>query len=82
LTERFLFAFFPKICKRFDREKLLITMFKDIAEIMYFVPDRRAAADWYSKLFDTEITFLNNPEHFFIRVGDREVWFHMGISSV
>ncbi|MBD2189968.1 glyoxalase [Pseudanabaena sp. FACHB-723] len=51
-------------------------MFKYIAEVMYFVSDRRVAAAWYSKLFDTEITCLEDPEHFFIRIGNQDVWFH------
>jgi predicted enzyme related to lactoylglutathione lyase len=50
-------------------------MFKRVAEIMYFVPDRLAAAQWYSRLFDTAITSLENPEHFFIRVDEQEIWF-------
>ncbi len=57
-------------------------MFKHIAEIMYFVPNRRVAAEWYSTLFDIEITFLDNPEHFFIQVGEQEVWFHQADSKV
>ncbi|MBW4538233.1 MAG: VOC family protein [Myxacorys chilensis ATA2-1-KO14] len=57
-------------------------MFKHVSEIMYFVSDRRAAAEWYSNLFGIEITFLENPEHFFIRVGNQEVWFHQADSKV
>lgn len=57
-------------------------MFKQVAEIMYFVPDRLAAAKWYSDLFDTEITFLADPEHFFIQVGNQEVWFSQADSKV
>jgi uncharacterized protein len=57
-------------------------MFKHISEIMYFVCDRHAAAEWYSKLFGIKITWLENPEHFFIRVGDQEVWFHQSDSKV
>ncbi|KAI9129733.1 glyoxalase/bleomycin resistance/dioxygenase family protein (plasmid) [Acaryochloris sp. CCMEE 5410] len=49
---------------------------------MYFVSDRHAAAEWYSCLFDIEITWLENLEHFFIRVGDQEVWFHQSDSKV
>lgn len=48
-------------------------MFSHIAEIMYFVPDRRAATEWYSSLFRIEITVLDNPEHFFIQVGSQEI---------
>jgi uncharacterized protein len=57
-------------------------MFKHVAEIMYFVPDRHAAAVWYSNLFGIEITVLDNPEHFFIRVGNQEVWFHQADNKV
>jgi predicted enzyme related to lactoylglutathione lyase len=57
-------------------------MFKHVAEIMYFVADRRAAAEWYSNLFGIEITYLENPEHFFIQVGEQEVWFHQSDSKV
>jgi uncharacterized protein len=51
-------------------------MFEQVSEVIYFVSDRRAAAEWYSNLFGIEITWLDNPEHFFIRVGEQEVWFH------
>ena len=57
-------------------------MFKYVSEVMYFVADRRAAADWYSKLFDLEITWLENPEHFFIRVGAQDLWFHQADDKV
>lgn len=57
-------------------------MFKYVSEIMYFVSDRRAAATWYSNLFGIEITWLENPEHFFIRVGNQDVWFHESDSKV
>jgi uncharacterized protein len=57
-------------------------MFKHVSEIMYFVSDRRAAAAWYSSLFDIKITGSENPEHFFIRVGDQDVWFHQSDSKV
>ncbi|MBD2101666.1 VOC family protein [Leptolyngbya sp. FACHB-261] len=57
-------------------------MFKRIAETMHFVPDRLAATKWYSNLFGVEITFLKNPEHFFIKVGDQEVWFSQADSKV
>ncbi|MBW4623657.1 MAG: VOC family protein [Cyanosarcina radialis HA8281-LM2] len=57
-------------------------MFNYVAEIVYFVKDRRAAAEWYSKLFGIEITWLDDPEHFFIRVGKQEVWFHRADSKV
>ena len=52
-------------------------MYKGISEIMYFVPDRRAAAGWYARLFEAEIITLENPEHFFIRIGGQDVWFHI-----
>ena len=57
-------------------------MFKNVAEIMYFVSDRRVAAEWYSNLFGIEITYLENPEHFFIQVGEQQVWFHQSDSKV
>ncbi|MCY7275548.1 MAG: VOC family protein [Phormidesmis sp. CAN_BIN44] len=57
-------------------------MFKYVAEIMYFVSDRRAAAEWYSNLFGIEITYLENPDHYFIQVGEQEVWFHQADSKV
>ena len=57
-------------------------MFKRVAEIMYFVPDRRASAEWYSNLFDIEITVLDNPDHFFIQVGGQQVWFHQADNKV
>lgn len=57
-------------------------MFKYVAEIMYFVSDRRAAAEWYSNLFGIEITYLENPDHYFIQVGKQEVWFHQADSKV
>jgi uncharacterized protein len=57
-------------------------MFKHVSEVMYFVSDRRAAAIWYSNLFGIEITWLENPEHFFIRVGNQDVWFHQSDSKV
>lgn len=57
-------------------------MFKHVSEVMYFVFDRRVAAEWYSNLFDIKITWLENPEHFFIRVGNQDVWFHQSDSKV
>jgi len=57
-------------------------MFKYVSEVMYFVADRRAAAAWYSNLFDTEITWLEDPEHFFIRIGNQDGWFHDTDSKV
>jgi uncharacterized protein len=57
-------------------------VFKHVSEVMYFVSDRRAAAEWYSNLFDVKITRLANPEHFFIRVGNQDVWFHQSDSKV
>ena len=50
-------------------------MFLGVTEVMYFVPDRRAAADWYSRLVDIPISCLEDPEHYFIRVGAQEIWF-------
>jgi uncharacterized protein len=57
-------------------------MFDCVSEIMYFVSDRRAAAAWYSSFFGIEITWLENSEHFFIRVGNQDVWFHQADSKV
>jgi predicted enzyme related to lactoylglutathione lyase len=57
-------------------------MFQHVAEIMIFVRDRYAAAEWYSKLFGVEVTYLENPDHFFIKVGPQDVWFHQADSKV
>ena len=51
-------------------------MFVSIVEVMFFVPDRQQAAQWYSRLLDLPITYLDNPEHFYIRVGSQDIWFH------
>lgn len=50
-------------------------MFQRIVELMYFVPDRHEATAWYAKLFDAPITYLDHPDHFFVLVGDQEIWF-------
>ena len=52
-------------------------MFEGIIEVMYFVPDRQEAARWYARLLDLPITYLEDPEHFFIRVGNQDIWFHL-----
>jgi uncharacterized protein len=57
-------------------------MFRHVAEIMYFVPDPRTAAEWYSNLFGIKITVLDNSDNFFIQVGNQEVWFHQADSKV
>ena len=57
-------------------------MFRGIIELMYFVPDRQAAASWYAELFETAITHLNTPGAFFIRVGAHDIWFHAADSKV
>jgi uncharacterized protein len=57
-------------------------MFKGVLEIMYFVADRHAAAAWYSELFGIEITRMENPEHFFIRIGHQDLWFHQADAKV
>jgi predicted enzyme related to lactoylglutathione lyase len=57
-------------------------MFQHVAEVMIFVRDRNAAAEWYSKLFGVEVTYLENPDHFFIKVGSQEIWFHQADSKV
>ena len=49
--------------------------FLGVTEGMYFVPDRRAAADWYARLFDVPVSCLEDPEHFYLRVGAQEIWF-------
>jgi uncharacterized protein len=51
-------------------------MFKGVVEIMYFVPNRREAANWYAHLLGTTITYLDIRDYFFIRVGLQEIWFH------
>jgi predicted enzyme related to lactoylglutathione lyase len=51
-------------------------MFDGVIEIMYFVEDRRAATAWYARLFELPITETGDPEHYFIRVGAQDVWFH------
>src|SRR5579862_9250971 len=51
-------------------------MFTEIMELMYFVPDRLEAAQWYARLTDVPLTYLDNPEHFFLRVGHQDIWFH------
>jgi predicted enzyme related to lactoylglutathione lyase len=57
-------------------------MFQCVAEIMIFVRDCHAAAEWYAKLFGIEVTYLENPDYFFIKVGSQEVWFHQADSKV
>ena len=52
-------------------------MFQGIIELMYFVPDRRVAADWYAQLLDLPITCMADPEHYFLRVGQQDIWFHL-----
>jgi len=51
-------------------------MFNAVAEVMFFVEDRRAAAEWYSTLLDLPISQLDDPDLFFIRVGSCDLWFH------
>ena len=50
-------------------------MFLEIMELMYFVPDRHEAARWYAALTQQPILTLEDPEHFFIRVGNQDIWF-------
>jgi uncharacterized protein len=47
-----------------------------LVELLYFVPDRLAAARWYADLFGSDINYLNDPDYFFVRVGPQEIWFH------
>lgn len=51
-------------------------MFKGIVEIMYFVPDRQAAAAWYAELLGAPVSRVEALDAVFIRVGAHEVWFH------
>ncbi len=51
-------------------------MSSGIVEIMYFVPERLEAARWYAELFQSEIEWQDEPDHFFLKVGDQEIWFH------
>ncbi|MGB7415416.1 MAG: VOC family protein [Thermosynechococcaceae cyanobacterium] len=57
-------------------------LFQNIAEVIYFVSDRRAAAEWYSSLLGVEITELEDANHFFIRAGDQDIWFHQADRKV
>ncbi|QQE67075.1 glyoxalase/bleomycin resistance/dioxygenase family protein [Leptolyngbya sp. BL0902] len=57
-------------------------MFSGVAEVMYFVSDPKLAAEWYSRFFDIEITVLANPDYFFVKVGEQEVWFHQADDKV
>ena len=51
-------------------------MFNDFIEVMYFVPDRRAATEWYARLFDVGIFQEGDvPEHYYLQVGPVQVWF-------
>jgi predicted enzyme related to lactoylglutathione lyase len=56
-------------------------MFKGVAEIMYFVPDRTQAAHWYAQLFNTQLTYLSDPDDFLLKVGAHEIWFHQADSK-
>jgi predicted enzyme related to lactoylglutathione lyase len=51
-------------------------MFNEIAELLYFVPDRRAAAAWYAELFGVAITRPAALDAYVIRIGAQEIWFH------
>jgi predicted enzyme related to lactoylglutathione lyase len=57
-------------------------MFQGVVEVMYFVPDRQAAANWYAQLLDLPITCLDEPEHYFIRSGAQDIWFSIADSKV
>ena len=52
-------------------------MVQGISEVMLFVADRRLTAEWYSALMRSPILSLEDPEHFYLRIGDHEIWFHM-----
>jgi len=56
-------------------------MWQGVLEVMYFVEDRRKAAEWYSNLTQHPILFLESPEHFFIRIGNQDIWFHAADSK-
>jgi|SRR5579871_2551104 len=57
-------------------------MFLEIMELMYFVQDRAEAARWYAALTGQPILTLENPEHFFVRVGNHDIWFHTADSKM
>jgi predicted enzyme related to lactoylglutathione lyase len=57
-------------------------MFKGVAEVMYFVPDREEAARWYAQLLDTKLCHKDDAEHYFIPVGTQEIWFHQADSKM
>jgi predicted enzyme related to lactoylglutathione lyase len=57
-------------------------MFQGVVEVMYFVPDRKVAANWYSQLLDLPITYLDEPEHYFICTGAQDIWFSLADSKV
>ena len=52
-------------------------LFLCVIEVMYFVKDPRKAAAWYATLVGQPISTLDDPQHFFIRVGPQEIWFHL-----
>jgi predicted enzyme related to lactoylglutathione lyase len=47
-----------------------------LVEILYFVYDRMESARWYADLFGSDISYLDDRNHFFVRVGSQEIWFH------
>lgn len=57
-------------------------MFRQVAELMYFVPNRLEAANWYAQLFEVELTRLADPDHFYLQIGGQEVWFHQADCKV
>ena len=57
-------------------------MASGVIEVLYFVPDRRKAAIWYSDVLEAEISRMDDPEHFFIRVGDQAIWLHQADEKV
>ncbi len=54
----------------------MIPQFKGIIEILYFVEDRQAAADWYAQLLNLPIINLGMPGILIIRVGSQDIFFH------
>src|SRR5262245_51199598 len=51
-------------------------MFHTVIEVMYFAPDRRAATEWYARLFEVDISQAGDePEHYYLQVGNVQIWF-------
>jgi predicted enzyme related to lactoylglutathione lyase len=50
-------------------------LLKSVESIVLFVPDIRAAAEWYSRLLGSEVRF-ENPDFAFVRAGAVTLGFH------